>query len=152
MFGLAGCRVNLTLFSIKTLQNPFLPSTTLSSVSKIEFRAIFEGKGEAKVSIYRHLSPVTVSNMLMQSKLAGRIVRFQDVFIYAPLEIRVGVEKAKRQFKRGEIAFMSSTGAICFFIKDAIVGVSMNPLGEVSSGMEIVEKCGAGDTVLLIKE
>ena len=90
--------------------------------------------------------------MLMQNKLAGRIVRFQDVFIYAPLGIRVGVEKVKRQFKKGEVAFMSSTGAICFFIKDAIVGVPMNPLGEVSSGMEIVEKCGAGDTVLLIKE
>ncbi|MCS4538057.1 MAG: hypothetical protein HYY67_04260 [Thaumarchaeota archaeon] len=124
----------------------------MSSVSKIEFRAIFEGKGEANISIYRHLSPVTVNNMLMQTKLAGRIVRFQDVFIYAPLGIRVGVEKAKRQFKRGEIAFMSSAGAICFFLKDASVRVPMNPLGEVSFGMEIIEKCGAGDTVLLIKE
>jgi len=124
----------------------------LSSVSKIEFKAIFEGKGEAKVSIYKHLSPVTVNNMLMMDKLAGRIVRFQDIFIYAPLGIRVGVEKAKRQFKRGEIAFMSSTGAICFFLKDASIGLPMNPLGEVSSGMEIVEKCGAGDTVQLIKE
>ncbi|MBM3897244.1 MAG: hypothetical protein FJ358_01790 [Thaumarchaeota archaeon] len=124
----------------------------MSSVSKIEFKAIFEGKGEAKVSIYKHLSPVTVNNMLMMDKLAGRIVRFQDIFIYAPLGIRVGVEKAKRQFKRGEIAFMSSTGAICFFLKDASIGLPMNPLGEVSSGMEIVEKCGAGDTVQLIKE
>jgi hypothetical protein len=124
----------------------------LSSVSKIEFRAIFEGKGEAKISIYKHLSPVTVNNMLVMDRLAGRIVRFQDVFIYAPLGIRVGVEKAKSQFKRGEVAFMSSTGAICFFLKDASVGVPMNPLGEVSSGMELVEKCGAGDTVLLVKE
>ena len=124
----------------------------MSSVSKIEFRAIFEGKGEAKISIYKHLSPVTVNNMLVMDRLAGRIVRFQDVFIYAPLGIRVGVEKAKSQFKRGEVAFMSSTGAICFFLKDASVGVPMNPLGEVSSGMELVEKCGAGDTVLLVKE
>ena len=113
---------------------------------------MFEGKGEAKLNLYRHLSPVTVNNMLMQTKLAGRIVRFQDVFIYAPLEIRVGVEKAKWQFKRGEIAFMSSVGAICFFLRDASVRVPMNPLGEISSGMEIVEKCGAGDTVLLTKE
>lgn len=124
---------------------------SLSSVSKIEFRALFEGKGEAKVNIYRHLSPITINNMLMQSKLAGRIVRFQDVFIYAPLGVRVGVEKAKRQFKRGEVAFVPSAGAICFFIKDASVGVPMNPLGEVSSGIEIIDRCGAGDTVQLIK-
>jgi len=124
----------------------------LSSVSKVEFRAIFEGKGEAKLNLYRHLSPVTMNNILMQTKFAGRIVRFQDVFIYAPLGIIVGVEKARRQFKRGEVAFMSSTGAICFFLKEASVGVSMNPLGEVSSGMDVVEKCGVGDTVLLIKE
>ena len=124
----------------------------LSSVSKLEFRAIFEGKGEARLNIYRHLSPVTVSNMLMENKLAGRMVRFHDVFIYAPLGIRVGVEKARRQFKKGDIAFMSSTGAICFFLSDASVGVPMNPLGEVSSGMDVVERCGVGDTVLLIKE
>lgn len=124
----------------------------LSSVSKIEFRGVFAGKGEAKINIYRHLSPVTVNSMQRMNILAGRITRFQDTFIYAPLGVRVGVEKAKKQFKRGEVAFMSSTGAICFFLKDATVGVGMNPLGEVVSGMAIIEKCGAGDTVQIIEE
>ena len=124
----------------------------LSSVSKIEFRAVFAGKGEAKINIYRHLSPVTVNSIQRMNVLAGRITRFQDTFIYAPLEIRVGVEKAKKKFNRGEVAFMSSTGAVCFFLKDVSVGVGMNPLGEVVSGMEIIDKCGAGDTVQLIEE
>ncbi len=136
----------------KNLTERLFLALALSSVSKIGFRAVFAGKGEAKINIYRHLSPVTVSNMQRMNVLAGRITRFQDTFIYAPLGVRVGVEKAKKQFKRGEVAFMSSTGAVCFFIRDATVGMGMNPLGEVVSGMEIIEKCGAGDTVQLIEE
>lgn len=110
------------------------------------------GKGEGKANIYRHLSPATVNAMLMQQTLAGRVTRFQDTFVYAPLGIRVGVEKARKVFKRGQIAFMSSTGSICFFLKDASIGVAMNPIGEVVAGMELIEKLGPGDTVQLIKE
>ena len=123
----------------------------MATVSKIEYRLVMEGKGEGKINVYRHLAPVTVNAMLMQQILAGRVTRFQDTFVYAPLGIRVGVEKARKVFKKGEIAFMSSAGAICFFLKDANVGVPMNPVGEVVEGKELIEKLGPGDTVQLIK-
>ena len=116
-----------------------------SSVSKIDVKIIFSDKQEAKAELFRHLAPTTISSILEKGTPEGRVVRFHDIFIYAPIGVVTGVEKARKKFERGEIAFIPSNGSIAIFLKNGTSHAPMTPLGKITSGIDILEKMGAGD-------
>jgi hypothetical protein len=62
-------------------------------------------------------------------------------------QLRVGVEKPRVQFARGDIAFLPSGGLICVFLGDARSDRPLNPLGKVDSGMETFDSIRPGDVV-----
>jgi hypothetical protein len=62
----------------------------------------------------------------------------------------IGSEKHRTQFRRGDIAYLTSNSSICVFVQDAKVQ-PMNSLGTVTSNLEIIESSRTGD-VMIIKE
>ena len=124
------------------------PAAAAGSVSKVECLAVVGGRGEAKVSFYRHLAPLTVNSILRTLPFASRI-NLQPAMVSLITQLRVGVEKPRVQFARGDIAFLPSGGLICFFLGDARSDRPLNPVGKVDSGMETFDAVKPGDVVRL---
>lgn len=119
------------------------------SVSRLKLIAEVSGRGQAECELVRHLAPTTSGAILKALPMQDRVHRFDDKFVYIETRMIVGAEKSRMQFKRGDMAFLPSNGAICFFLKDCTVQ-AMNPLGRILK-IEIVEASQAGD-VLVVKK
>lgn len=117
------------------------------SFSKIQLKLTVRGKGVAEADVFRHLAPVTVGTLLRSLPLEGRISRFNGVFVYLPSSLILGLEKARSRFRKGELTLLASNGALCVFLKDASVAKPMNPLGNLTSGIELFESASSGDVV-----
>jgi hypothetical protein len=66
--------------------------------------------------------------------------------------IKVGVEKPRLAFAKGEVAFLASGGLLCFFVGDAKSAMPLNPVGKVDAGLEVIESLKRGDVIRLAKE
>ena len=118
------------------------------SVSKIECIATVGRKGKGTLSFYRHLAPVTVNSILRTLPSDSR-VNLQPSMVCLFTELRVGVEKPRTQFARGDVAFLPSGGLICVFLGAARSDRPLNPVGKVESGMETFDAVARGDVVHL---
>jgi hypothetical protein len=96
----------------------------------------------------RHLSPLSVGAILKGLPLRDRVHKLADKLVYIETGIIIGAEKQKTQFRRGDLAFMTSNGSICIFIKDSVV-MPMNPIGIVKSNLEVLEATQTGDIMIL---
>jgi hypothetical protein len=63
--------------------------------------------------------------------------------------LKVGVEKARTSFVRGDVALLASGGLICVFTQEARSDRPLNPLGNVDEGLELFERLRPGDSVRL---
>ncbi len=118
------------------------------SVSRIACTATVRGKGTAKVALFRHLSPLTVNAIHRALPLESR-VNMQQGLACLFSSIRVGVEKPRLSFERGEVAFLASGSLLCIFLNAAKSAMPLNPVGKVEEGMEILDSLKAGDVVKL---
>ncbi|HEY6884826.1 MAG TPA: cyclophilin-like fold protein [Nitrososphaeraceae archaeon] len=118
------------------------------SISRLPVTLEITNKGLAECEMIRHLSPVSVGMILKRLPLQDRIHKFADKLVYIETGLTIGAEKQKTRFKRGDMAYMTSNGSICIFIKDSSV-IPMNPIGVVKSNLEIIEDTRAGDIMIL---
>jgi uncharacterized protein len=116
------------------------------SVSKVDCIAFVRGRGESKLSIFRHLAPLTVNAVLRSLPFDSR-VNVQPAMVCMFTELKVGVEKPRAQFARGEVAFLPSAGLLCVFLKDARSERPLNPVGKVEDGLQVFEAIRPGDVV-----
>jgi len=116
------------------------------SVSKVDCKAEVRGKGEAKVALFRHLAPLTVNAVLRSVPFDSR-VNVQPAMVCLFTELRVGVEKPRLQFSKGDVAFLPSGGLLCVFLTDVKSDRPLNPLGSVESGFETFQSIKPGDVV-----
>jgi len=122
--------------------------TAAGSVSKVDCTASFRGRGEAKVALFRHLAPLTVNALLRAMPLDSR-VNLQPPLACFFAELKVGVEKPRVQYARGEVAFLPSGGLLCVFLGDAKSDRPLNPVGKVEEGLELFDGLRPGDVVRL---
>ncbi len=118
------------------------------SVSKLDCVASVGGKGEGKVSLYRHLAPLTVNALLRTLPLSSRVT-LQPAMVCLFTQLRIGVEKPRLKFARGDVAFLPSGGLICVFLGEAKSDRPLNPIGKVESGLELFDAVKSGDVVSL---
>jgi hypothetical protein len=116
------------------------------SVSKIDCVASVDGRGEAKLSLYRHLAPLTVNAVLRTLPFDSRVT-LQPAMVCLFTQLKVGVEKPRAQFARGDVAFLASGGLVCVFLGQASSSRPLNPLGKVESGLERFDAARPGDVV-----
>ncbi|HLQ03183.1 MAG TPA: cyclophilin-like family protein, partial [Nitrososphaerales archaeon] len=63
--------------------------------------------------------------------------------------VRVGVEKPRMKFARGDLAFLPSGALICIFTREVQSDAPLNPLGRVEEGEDIFDRVRSGDVVRL---
>ncbi len=120
------------------------------SLSKINIKITVHGKGEVSAEFFRHLAPMTVNNIMMKMPIHGRVNRIGDNNICIITQISKGTEKSRTSFRRGEISFLPLNSTICIFLKESKSARPMNPIGSVTSGIDILDKAGTGDTISLV--
>ena len=118
------------------------------SVSKVECLASVNGKEGGALSLFRHLAPLTVTAVLRTLPFDSRVT-LQPSMVCLFTQLRVGVEKPRTRFARGDVAFLPSGGLICVFLGDATSDRPLNPLGKVERGIDAFDGVRPGDVVSL---
>ncbi len=121
------------------------------SVSRVRLAAEVLGKGSSAIAtaeceLVRHLAPLTTSALLKGLPVQDRVHRLEDKFVYIETGLVIGAEKSRTRFKRGDLAFLPSNGAICFIVKDCMTQ-AMNLVGKVVNNIENIEGVQAGDVI-----
>jgi hypothetical protein len=120
------------------------------SVSRFKLALDVANKGSAEAELVRHLAPVTSNAILKSLPLQDRVHRYADKFVYIETGLVIGAEKQRTQFRRGDVAYLTSNGSICVFVQDATVQ-PMNPIGVITNNIEVVESSQPGDVMVVKK-
>ena len=117
------------------------------SVSKVECSLTIRGKGKLTLGLYRHLAPVTVTALLDEFPLASRAMITPGAMLTLLTKIKIGVEKQRLEFSKGDVAFLAANGSICIFLANVKSQRPLNPVGKVEEGLEVLQKAVSGDVV-----
>lgn len=121
----------------------------MSAGSVSGFQLIIEIKGKSKLTceLKRHLSPKTVSSILRSLPLDGNVHFLGQNIIYFETPVNSGVERQRKEFKKGDIAFSPAGGSVCFFLSDVVLTKSMTPIGKITSEMDVLRDVKPGDVI-----
>ena len=67
---------------------------------------------------------------------------------YIGTVIDSGTERPKKEFKTGDVAFLPSSGSICFFLSDT-TGKAMTPIGRLDGDVGKLATAANGDVLKL---
>ncbi|MFQ5475418.1 MAG: cyclophilin-like fold protein [Nitrosopumilus sp.] len=126
----------------------------MSTFSVSRKQLILEIRGKAKIScdLKRHLSPRTVGTIMRSLPLEGHAHQLGQSIFYFETTIDSGTERARSEFKKGDVAFLSSTGSICFFINDVTSGKTMTPIGKLGDNIDALKDVKPGDVFCIYEE
>jgi len=121
----------------------------INTVSRIPLILEISNKGVVECEIIRHLSPITTKLILNGLPLKDRIHKLQEALVYMETKLIIGAEKQRSRFRRGEMAYMTANGSVCIFVKDCPAISTMNPIGIITSNLQILESAQTGDVMML---
>lgn len=121
----------------------------INTVSRIPLILEISNKGVVECEIIRHLSPITTKLILNGLPLKDRIHKLQGALVYMETGLIIGAEKQRSRFRRGEMAYLTSNGSVCIFVKDCPGISTMNPIGLITSNLQILESAQTGDVMIL---
>jgi len=136
------CRVN------KVFQFPLGGNRTIS-VSRIPITIEILNKGLVNCELIRHLSPFSTNTLLMNLPIEDRVHKMGKTIVYLETGLSIGAEKQRKQFKRGDMAYMTSNGSVCVFIEDSPSTAPMNPIGVVRANLQLLESTQLGDVITM---
>ena len=119
------------------------------SVSKSQVILEIIGKSKIKCELKRHLSPSLVGTINRSLPVTGTIHMFGNSGVYVESHIESGGERTRKEFKKGDIAFLSVGHAFCFFHKDTKVGKDLIPIGKILENLDELIKAESGDEVTI---
>ena len=122
-----------------------------SSVSRKQLILEIQGKSKIPCDLKRHLSPRTVGTIMRSLPIEGHAHLLGQSILYFETVINSGIERARTEFKKGDVAFLPSTGSICFFINDAS-GKTMTPIGKLTDNIDALKDVKSGDVFRLYEE
>ncbi|MGA9151410.1 MAG: cyclophilin-like family protein [Candidatus Nitrosopolaris sp.] len=121
----------------------------INTVSRIPLILEISNKGVVECEIIRHLSPITTKLILNGLPLKDRIHKLQGALVYMETGLVIGAEKQRSRFRRGEMAYLTANGSVCIFVKDCPAISTMNPIGLITSNLQILESAQTGDVMIL---
>jgi uncharacterized protein len=122
----------------------------LKSVSRLTVMLEIQGQGIIEYELVRHLAPLTVSRVFNALPITDTVHFYDNKFAYIHTQLQVGGEKPKTTFKSGEIAFLTNSSSVCFFLQDSRVS-PMNLMGMAKSSIDMISECKAGNNLILRK-
>tara|TARA_B100000029_G_scaffold324890_1_gene317322 strand:+ start:51840 stop:52214 length:375 start_codon:yes stop_codon:yes gene_type:complete len=120
----------------------------MSSVSKISIK-ITIGDTILDGEISKHLAPTIVNQIIEKKRLSGPIIKIKDLLIYSPVGIIAGLHKPKKSFKKEDIGFLASNGAIVLFREDQLVTNKMTVIGNLTSEIEKLDDIKPGEIMIV---
>ena len=117
------------------------------SVSKSYVILEIIGKFKIKCELKRHLSPSLVGMINRSLPVTGTIHLLGTSGVYVEAHIESGGERTRRDFKKGDIAFLSVGHAFCFFYKNTKVGKDLIPIGNILDDVDELLNAESGDEV-----
>ena len=120
----------------------------MSSLSKISIK-ITIGDTILEGEISKHLAPSIVNQIIERKRLSGPIIKVKDLMIYSPMGIIAGLHKPKKSFKKEDIGFLASNGAIVLFKKDQLVTNKMTAIGNITNEIEELNEIKPGQVMIL---
>ena len=123
-----------------------------SSVSRKQLILEIQGKAKISCDLKRHLSPRTVGTIMRSLPLEGHAHLLGQSILYFETSIDSGIERARSEFKKGDVAFLPSTGSICFFINDVASGKTMTPIGKLGENIDALKDVKSGDVFRIYEE
>ena len=123
-----------------------------NSVSRKQL--ILEIRGKAKIScdLKRHLSPRTVGSIMRSLPIEGHVHLLGKSILYFETAVDSGIERARTDFKKGDVAFLPSSGSICFFLNNVTSGKTMTPIGKLSNNIDALKNVKPGDVFCIYEE
>jgi len=122
------------------------------SVSRKQLILEIQGKAKIPCDLKRHLSPRTVGTIMRSLPLEGHAHLLGQSILYFETIIDSGIERARTEFKKGDVAFLPSSGSICFFINDVTSGKTMTPIGKLSNNIDALKDIQSGDVFRIYEE
>jgi hypothetical protein len=123
-----------------------------NSVSKINLILEIRGKTKISCELKRHLSPRTVGTIIRSLPLEGNAHVLGKSITYLETPIASGIERPRKEFKKGDVAFLPTSGSICFFFMDSESGKTMTPIGKITSNIDELKNVKPGDVFSLYAE
>lgn len=117
------------------------------SVSSSHLVVEIKTKSKLACELKRHLSPKTVGSILRALPLEGNAHFLGQNIVYFETMINSGIERQKKEFKKGDIAFSPTGGSICFFVADVISSKPMTPIGKILSDANALKDAKPGDVI-----
>ena len=123
-----------------------------SSVSRKQLILEIRGKAKITCDLKRHLSPRTVGTIMRSLPLEGHAHLLGKSILYFETNVDSGIERSRTEFKKGDVAFLPSTGSVCFFLNDAVFAKTMTPIGKLSGNVESLRDAKSGDVLYIYEE
>jgi len=125
---------------------------SVDSVSKVSLVLDVKDKFKINCMLKRHLVPTLVGKISRSLPLSGNAHILGKSGIYFETSVEAGLQRTRKEFKKGDIAFLSVGHAICFFYSDSKTQKEMSPIGRITDNPEILETIESGDEILLYAE
>ena len=100
----------------------------------------------------RHLVPTLVGKISRSLPLGGHAHILGKSGFYFETSVDAGLQRTRKEFKKGDIAFLSVGHAICFFHSDSKTQKEMSPIGSIIDDPGLLETIESGDEILLYAE
>ena len=110
---------------------------SVDSVSKLPLVLDIKGKLKINCVLKRHLVPTLVGKINRSLPLEGHAHILGKSGIYFETSIDAGLQRTRKEFKKGDIAFLSVGHAMCFFHSDSKVQKEMSPIGRILDDPEL---------------
>ena len=123
-----------------------------SSVSRKQLILEIRGKSKISCDLKRHLSPRTVGTIMRSLPLEGHGHLLGKSILYFETSVDSGIERSRTEFKKGDVAFLPSTGSICFFLNDTVFAKSMTPIGKLVENIDALRDVKSGDVLCIYEE
>lgn len=105
---------------------------------------------EIRLELIRHLSPITIERFYRSLPIKGMVVNDGElIYISAPVDTRS--EKPRSSMRRGHVAYSLSKKMLVIALSDVKLNESVNPMGRILSGIELVSGLRTGTTVELVR-
>ena len=72
--------------------------------------------------------------------------------VYFETSVDSGIERARSEFKKGDIAFLPSTGRFCFFVGNVESAKTMTPIGKFHDVDNELKNVKPGDVLRLYED
>lgn len=126
----------------------------MSTLSVSRKQLVLEIRGKSKIAcdLKRHLSPRTVGTIMRSLPLEGHAHLLGQSILYFETSIDSGIERSRSEFKKGDVAFLPSSGSVCFFMKDVTSAKTMTPIGKLDNDIDALNDVKSGDVLCIYEE